>query len=361
MTTQTKQVQVEEEKKLSLTAAEVTEVEWVFQDAKDFRTIWERITAPLDSIISETAKIIDKDPIMNVSNELEKMNGEVQDVYKDIIDNDWTFMKIMKSIPLVWTIASSIDNKVDEAKFNMKSMEWKIGVIFSWFDQSYESINTSIDMQKQFVDWIEANLWKVVAYKEFIQVKIEDFKARLAQTTDPDEKMKLEMFIRNVEYFQSNLIVLIGNLDMAKKRLLMRLDSANKLSLAMNSSRPIFKTLLSTALIESSSQKAIDASMKAMDVMWSTIDKMSSELTDKAIASAKKSEEMAAKPVLSNTVFIENVTKLKNHFDEIDDFRIKVKQEAEKEKELFNEAKTKLDNIKVLSKENQEELAKELN
>ncbi|MDP2395436.1 MAG: hypothetical protein Q8S84_05910 [bacterium] len=88
---------------------------------------------------------------------------------------------------------------------------------------------------------------------------------------------------------------------------------------------------------------------------------MSSELTDKAISSAKKSEEMASKPVLSNTVFIENVTKLKNHFDEIDDFRQQVKKEAEKEKELFNEAKTKLDNIKVLSKENQEELAKELN
>jgi hypothetical protein len=172
--------------------------------------------------------------------------------------------------------------------------------------------------------------------------------------------MKLEMFIRNVEYFQSNLIVLIGNLDMARKRLLMRMDSANKLSLAMNSSRPIFKTLLSTALIESSSQKAIDASMKAMEVMGSTIDKMSSELTDKAISSAKKSEEMAAKPVLSNTVFIENVTKLKNHFDEIDDFRKQIKIEAEKEKELFNEAKVKLENIKVLSKENQEELAKEI-
>jgi hypothetical protein len=61
--------------------------------------------------------------------------------------------------------------------------------------------------------------------------------------------------------------VLIGNLDMARKRLNMRLDSANKLSLAMSSSRPIFKTLLSTALIETSSQKAIDASMKAMEVM----------------------------------------------------------------------------------------------
>lgn len=360
MIAQTKQVQ-KENKKLNLSPTEVTEVEWVFNDAKDFRTIWERITAPIDSIISETAKIIDKDPIMNVSSELEKMNGEVQEVYKDIIDNDWTFMKIMKSIPIVWNIANSVDKKMDEAKFNIKGIEWKIGIIFSGFDQSYESINISIDMQKDFVEWIEANLWKVVAYKDFIEVKITDFKKRLEETTDEDEKMKLEMFIRNVQYFQTNLIVLIGNLDMARKRLLMRLDSANKLSLAMNSSRPIFKTLLSTALIETSSQKALDASMKAMEVMGSTIDKMSSELTDKAISSARKSEEMAAKPVLSSTVFIENVTKLKNHFDEIDDFRKQIKIEAEKEKELFNEAKIKLENIKVLTKENQEELAKELN
>jgi hypothetical protein len=75
------------------------------------------------------------------------------------------------------------------------------------------------------------------------------------------------MFLRNVEFFQGNLVVLIGNLKMAEKRVLMRLDSGNKLSLAMSSSRPIFKTLLSTAIIETSSQKAIDASMKAMSIM----------------------------------------------------------------------------------------------
>lgn len=359
MTAQTK---VKDDKKqIVLSTTESSEVENVFSEAKDFRSIWEKITAPLDDIISQTAKVIDADPIMNVSDELQKMNWEVQDVYKDIIDNDGTFMKIMKSIPLVWSVAKAIDIKVDEAKFNMKSMEGKIGVIFSGFDQSYESINTSIDLQKQFVDGIDANLWKVVAYKDYIEVKIVDFKTRLEEATDEDEKQKLAMFIRNVEYFQSNLIVLIGNLDMARKRLLMRLDSANKLSLAMNSSRPIFKTLLSTALIESSSQKALDASMKAMDIMGSTIDKMSSELTDKAIESSRKSEEMAAKPVLSNTVFIENVTKLKNHFEEIDDYRKQIKIEAEKERVLFDEAKTKLENIKVISKEGQEELAQELN
>ncbi|MFC1797799.1 hypothetical protein ACFLY2_01110 [Patescibacteria group bacterium] len=243
----------------------------------------------------------------------------------------------------------------------MKGLEGKIGVIFSGFDTSYESINTSIDMQKDFVEGIDKNLDKVVAYKDYIETKIAEFKTRLEETTDENEKQKLAMFISNVEYFQSNLIVLIGNLDMARKRLLMRLDSANKLSLAMNSSRPIFKTLLSTALIETSSQKALDASMKAMDVMGSTIDKMSSELTDKAIDSSKRAEEIAAKPVLSSTVFIENVTKLKNHFEEIDDYRKQIKVEAKAEQKLFEEAKVKLEDIKVMSKENHEELARELN
>jgi hypothetical protein len=70
---------------------------------------------------------------------------------------------------------------------------------------------------------------------------------------------------------------------------------------------------------------------------------------------------MSAKPVLSSTVFIDNVTKLKNHFEEIDDYRKQMKEEAEKENALFEEAKIKLENIKVLSKENHEELAKELN
>ena len=169
------------------------------------------------------------------------------------------------------------------------------------------------------------------------------------------------MFLRNVEYFLSNLVVLIGNLEMARKRLLMRLDSASKLSLAMTTSRPIFKTLLSTALIETSSQKALDASMQAIDVMGSTIDKMSSELTDKAIESSTKAEALASKPVLSASVFVENVTKLKNHFDQIDDYRKDIQEQANAEQQLFDEAKIKLDQVKVLNAKSQEELAAEIN
>lgn len=350
----------EEKKALVLSENELNEVETAFKDANDFRTIWERITSPIDSIISDTAKVIDKDPIMNVSGELEKMNDEVQDVYKEIIDNDGTVMKFLKKVPVLWWLAKTLDEKFDEANFNIKWVEWKIEVIFSGFDTSYNSVNNSIDMQKNFLEWIETNLWKVVAYKDFVSQKIENFKTRLEETTDWEEKHKLELFIRNVEFFQGNLVVLIGNLDMAKKRLLMRLDSANKLSLAMNSSRPIFKTLLSTAMIETSSQKAIDASIKAMDVMWKTIDNMSSELTDKAIEWSKRAEEISSKPVLSSSVFIENVTKLKNHFDEIDDFRKKISEDAAKERKLFEDAKWNLDSIKILNKQDTEEFNKNL-
>lgn len=354
-------VLVSDTKALELTAADQAEVEETFRDAKDFRELGEKITAPLDSIISETAAVIDADPIMTVSDELSAMNKDVSAVYNDIIDNDGIVMKVAKSIPLVSSLANALDSKWDEAKFNIKSMEGKIEAIFSGFDTSANSLDTSIDMQKNFLEGIEANLGKVVAYKDFLTEKLDEFKIKAEEVTNEDEKLKYDMFLRNVEYFLSNLVVLIGNLEMARKRLLMRLDSASKLSLSMSSSRPIFKTLLSTALIETSSQKALDASMKALNVMGETIDKMSSELTDKAIESAKMSEELSSKPVLSASVFVENVTKLKNHFDQIESYRAQVEIEANAEKEAFKDAKTKLDEVKVLSAQSQEELAAEIN
>ncbi len=344
-----------------LSASETAEVEKTFAEAKDFRQLGEKITAPIDSIISETATMIASDPIMSVSTTLSEINGEVQEVYGEIINNDGTMMKLAKSVPLLGGLMKKLDSKWDEATFNMKDLEGKIQMIFSGFDQAYNSLNTSIDLQKKFVEWLDDNLGKVIAYKEFLGAKIEDFKLKWAESKDETEKMKYEMFIRHVEYFQSNLVVLIGNLDMARKRLLMRLDAASKLSLAMSSSRPIFKTLLSTALIETSSQKALDASMAAIGVMGETIDKMSSELTDKAIESSRKSENLSSKPVLSASVFVENVTKLKNHFDTIESYRAQVKIEADAQKKAFDDASEKLKQVKILGAKAQEEFAEELN
>ena len=151
-------VLVSDTQALELSPADQAEVEETFRDAKDFRDLGEKMTAPLDSIISETATIIDADPIMTVSDELSAMNKDVQSVYDDIIDNDGVVMKVAKSIPIVSSLARVLDAKWDEAKFNIKSMEGKIEAIFSGFDTSANSLDTSIDMQKNFLEGIEANL-----------------------------------------------------------------------------------------------------------------------------------------------------------------------------------------------------------
>jgi hypothetical protein len=140
----------------------------------------------------------------------------------------------------------------------------------------------------------------------------------------------------------------------------MRLDASMKLSMAMNSSRPIFKTLLSTAVIETSSQKALDASMKAMDIMAKTIDNMTSDLTDKAIESSKKAEEMSSKPVLSTKVFIENVEKLTTHFNNIESVRQKMAEQTKQDNKLFDEARAKLKDMKVLEKQDHDKLNSEI-
>jgi DNA repair exonuclease SbcCD ATPase subunit len=345
---------------VELKPEEQKEIEETFSSVKDFRTLWEKITAPIDNIIERTSKIIESDPIMDVSWELKKINNDVQSVYKEIIDDDSAFTKFIKKIPLLWDVVEKLDNAVDELKFDMKSIKWKIEIIFSWFDQSYESLNKSIQMQQEFLEWLDQNLGKVKSYKEYVEKKLEEFKQKAQQITDEKEKEKYDMFIRNVEFFIRNLETLIGNLELARKRLLIRLDSAVKLALAMSSSRPIFKTLLSVAILETSGQKAIDASMKSIEVMWNTIDKMSSELTDKAIESSRKAEEMTSKPVLDTKVFIENVEKLKRHFETIEQYREQVKKEAEEERKLFNQATKDLENIKTWKSQDFTELQNEL-
>lgn len=335
---------------------DLLEIQETFKEAKDFRSIWEKITAPFDEIVSQSAKIIENDPIMKVNDELLKVNTEVQWVYNEILNKDNSITQTLKNIPLIWWLVQKIQDK----KFDIKSTENKIQTIFSWFDISYNSLNTSIDLQRNFVDWINQNISKVENYKNFIDEKIISFKAQIESETDLEKKEQLSLFLKNVEFFNWNLVVLIWNLKLTEKRLLIRLDSAWKLSLSMNASRPIFKTLLSTALIETSSQKALDSSLKAMEMMWSTIDKMSSELTQKTIDSALKSEQASTKPVLSNTVFVENVTKLKNHFDEIENYRKDLLLKNQEEQNAFIEAKNSLDNLKILSKNSQIQLESEL-
>jgi archaellum component FlaC len=109
--------------------------------------------------------------------------------------------KFLKSIPVVGSVVEKIDQKIDEVTFNIKSVQGKIETIFSGFDQSYKSLNKSIDMQKEFLEGLEKNIGKVKAYKEYVAQKLEEFKQKAQDINDETEKQKYDMFIRNVEYF----------------------------------------------------------------------------------------------------------------------------------------------------------------
>ncbi len=87
-------------------------------------------------------------------------------------------MRIAKSMPILGSLMKKLDSKWDEAAFNMKSLEGKIEMIFSGFDQAYNSLNTSIELQKKFLTGIDENIGKVVAYKEYLGEKIEEFRAK---------------------------------------------------------------------------------------------------------------------------------------------------------------------------------------
>jgi hypothetical protein len=74
------------------------------------------------------------------------------------------------------------------------------------------------------------------------------------------------------------------------------------------------------------------------------------------IKSNKKAEELSSKPILSLNVFVENVSKLKTHFEEIEDYRAQVAIEAKKEQENFDNARKSLASIKLLNKQQSDEL-----
>jgi hypothetical protein len=88
---------------------------------------------------------------------------------------------------------------------------------------------------------------------------------------------------------------------------------------------------------------------------------MSKKLTDSTIESNTKTEEIINKSVLDVNTFVDNVNKLKSHFDNIEEIRKNIKIEADAEKEMLNEANSNLKAIKENKISDYEELKEQFN
>ncbi|MBS8121629.1 hypothetical protein [Candidatus Vampirococcus lugosii] len=309
---------------IELDKNEVKQIDDTFDNIKDFRSLGEKITSPVDNIINETSKVIKSDLIMNTSNKLETVNYDIQKVYEKIVNEDGAILRFLKSIPLIGNIISYFMKK----KYNMKEIKGQIENIFSGFDQSYESLNKSIYIQKNFLDSLEKNLGKINNYQKFIDKRLINLEEKYKNEIDKDQKGKYKVFIEQVEYFLQNIRILIGNLELARKRILTRLDSTIKLSLSMNNSRPIFKTIINVAILETSGQQALDASSKYMEAMGNALESISEDiLEDKT--EHKNVEDKNEDNSNNEDKLVENVKKLKNNFDEIEGYRKEIVKQTQ--------------------------------
>ena len=115
-------------------------------------------------------------------------------------------------------------------------------------------------------------------------------------------------------------------------RIAMRLESAKRLHKQMELSRPAFQTLLSSVLMESAGQRAIEASVGIMKVLGGAIDQMSEKLTTQTIESAKMALEAEVRPMLGAGDIRRNVERIQSELLVIANTREQYMLEASNQK-----------------------------
>lgn len=343
-----------------LSSSEKMKIETSLKNLGDFRKLWEEITAPFRWAFTRAAEIIDKDPVMNISSDLSNMNTQIKEVYSTIITNDWKIMRTMKKIPLFGSVISAIDNQVDKASFDLASASWKLEKIFEGYDKAETSLNASIDLRKGYIENLTENESKTAGYVTYLEAKLEEARQTFLGLTDDEEKRKYKMFIDNLDYYVANLISLVSNLYMTRRRMEMQQDSAYKLSLGMNVWRPIFETLIEAWMVETSWMQSIEAWAKALEGMWKLADDLSTMLANKTIESNKKSAQMMSKPLMNPEVFVTNVNNLIQNFNEMEAQKDELARIRTESVAKIKDAVWKLKEMNVMTEAEQQQFQKHL-
>lgn len=308
----------------------------LFKNNTSFKEVAEQITAPMKEALASAFEVINNDPLMRVSSELEWLNTSVWEVYDNLTKEKSLVKKTLAKIPYV-------SDKLEKQTFTDTKL--RLNLVFNWFDTVRQSIEASIWLQKNYAKWINTNLDSLHLFQEWLKTKLSELTEKIKEA--PKDKT-LTRFKENVVAFDNNLTALKWHLILAKESIQVKLDSAEKLALSMSMSEPILSALMGNAIISNATQKTADACINIMSSMSTTLDNMSTDLTNKAIKTSEKANTISTKPLLSSEVLALNVAKIQEHFQVLDSNRATCLAQWEAERKQFKESISILWKLKQL-------------
>jgi hypothetical protein len=219
---------------------------------------------------------------------LDRINKEFEEVH-DSISSTSLARKLpgITRLPIVWWFFKK------DLTMKVKWVESKLNMIFSAYDENYESLLKSGKMYTQHI--------------QSLHTKIDTLQEHF-NSIDPQTN--------NEKLYKNGIQSLIMALTWTKTRMTMMLDAANEIRIQMKQNRPLFKTLMESLIIEKSWEIGLKSAQNAVNTMWNFIQKMASEMTTESIKFSKEINK-GRFDVLSTKQFHDDLKKLEAWIKEI--------------------------------------------
>ena len=157
------------------------------------------------------------------------------------------------------------------------------------------------------------------------------------------------------------LKTLIITLKLTYKRWQVRLYAISEMWIKMRVARPVFETILTTAIIEDASQQSLEASLDVMDSYRNVSNYMISDLTNRTIKSAEKTEKELSQTAVSIDVLEKSMTDLTKYLEEAEKRAEQVKKEQNEKMKKLSELNAKAEKMKNLTPDEIKEIEQEIN
>lgn len=242
----------------------------------------------MNSLIEKTGRMIDNDPLLKASDEINSIKENFEAIHK-VMSGEATESE--KKGFLASLIGKFIAR--DEA-FQFKSFEGKIQSIFFQFDTTYESVCCSHNMYQMYWDGLEKEITSLTQYIN-----------ENRPTTDEEAKM------------MANYNIMLSNLQLSLERIRMSEVSAKELKETMRVGRPIFQAVLSSCMIEVAGQRTLEASAQMIWTMSATIDGLSNKLTESTVKNSFIALQASSTPLLNSNNLEKNMLMLGKALEDI--------------------------------------------